>query len=157
MWRFALKTSSPSVHQRSSECEPQGRDCHGKQCYDCICLPLCDKGVAKTNLLTFLASLTKDQLQHFSSSHLWSQCLWTCSLPPQQWHSAGPSWVISEELKFTSNSLLVDQSKSGATLQPKGTFWWRFPLPSRFLAPPLPLQGLLLAMAMVFPISETRF
>ena len=61
MWRFALKTSSPSVHQRSSECEPQGRDCHGKQCYDCICLPLCDKGVAKTNLLTFLASLTKDQ------------------------------------------------------------------------------------------------
>ena len=92
------------------------------------------KGVAKTNLLTFLASLTKDQLQHFSSSHLWSQCLWTCSLPPQQWHSPGPSWVISEELKFTPNSLLVDQSKSGATLQPKGTFWWKFPLPSRFLA-----------------------
>ena len=116
------KTSSPSVHQRSSECEPQGRDCHGKQCYDCICLPLCDKCVAKTNLLTFLASLTKDQLQHFSTSHLWSQRLWTCSLPPQQWHSAGPSWVISEELKFTSNSLLVDQSKSGATLQAKGNF-----------------------------------
>ena len=103
MWRFALKTSSPSVHQRSSECEPQGRDCHGKQCNDCICLPLCDKGVAKTNLLTFLASLTKDQLQHFSSSHLWSQRLWTCSLPPQQWHSAGPSCVHGSSVRSSSS------------------------------------------------------